>query len=454
MNTEPSIDRYVAKKLTPAEARELAQAALDQPELFDELTHLALVKVALESDAAAQEPLERYVAGGLSASEERQLAQAALENEELFDALAAHGAAEQTLDKAEFRAAISKPPKVIRFSRKSRLLAVGGAIAAAIVLFTLYLRAPMARPGAVDRQQAANAGVKDPGAKLRPTPDVSAGADQPVLLAIQISPRTADTAAFRGDEQSSRPPRGDGSILSVEDGVATVDLGSVDGLAKGSELQVVRGSGRLTVTTVFRDSARARVSGGSSIGPRDHVRMNRSDYLGALAQQVDSLAARGDSKAATDAAQKALAWADSESVTPGEKRGILERLAALEYDSALFDAAAEHYRLVVNSMQGPPPAPASERIAVSNNMAALYLLEGDEQRAEALLVEAVSNTSLTPEARASRLNNLGVLAEVRGDARKAESIYKQALSLLDARSDRSKERRAVEANLARVKRSQ
>src|SRR6201995_3463084 len=47
--TDDRIDRYVRGELNPAEARELAQASLDSPELFDELTDSALAKAALYS---------------------------------------------------------------------------------------------------------------------------------------------------------------------------------------------------------------------------------------------------------------------------------------------------------------------------------------------------------------------------------------------------------------------
>src|SRR5947209_3959640 len=43
------IDRYVRGELSPAEARALAQKCLDDPELFEDLTSVALTKSALDS---------------------------------------------------------------------------------------------------------------------------------------------------------------------------------------------------------------------------------------------------------------------------------------------------------------------------------------------------------------------------------------------------------------------
>src|SRR5437879_759295 len=46
-NLEDRVDRYARRELTPAEARDLAQASLESPELFDELTWSALANAAL-----------------------------------------------------------------------------------------------------------------------------------------------------------------------------------------------------------------------------------------------------------------------------------------------------------------------------------------------------------------------------------------------------------------------
>ena len=62
----------------------------------------------------------------------------------------------------------------------------------------------------------------------------SANRDQPILLASNLQAATTSaTPVFRGQEPDNRTPRQQGSIVSIEDGVASIDLGSVDGLAKG-----------------------------------------------------------------------------------------------------------------------------------------------------------------------------------------------------------------------------
>ena len=53
--TDDRIDRYARGELTAPEARELAQASLDDSELFEELTSSALAKAALSAPSARRE---------------------------------------------------------------------------------------------------------------------------------------------------------------------------------------------------------------------------------------------------------------------------------------------------------------------------------------------------------------------------------------------------------------
>src|SRR5271168_4611685 len=103
------IDRFVNRKLHPAAARALAHEALDDSDLFDELTAVALVQAALKSPATT----------------DRALAQAALDDEHLFDTLVARGAVD---------AAVRAPRR-----RKYWPMAVMGAAAAAGLLALFIL---------------------------------------------------------------------------------------------------------------------------------------------------------------------------------------------------------------------------------------------------------------------------------------------------------------------------
>jgi len=409
---EQRIDLYVRGELSPVEARELAQEALRRPDLFEELNAAALAKAAIESESNSG-ILERYLSGQLSPSEERELAREALNNEQLFDALVAHGAI-----------AVSKtgrPVQSIRPRSKVRVLAIAGSIAAAVALFTIKWDTP---PGlSIPCSPTGGGGcptIAQP--TLKPTLDPVANAGQPILLASQLRRASGDTPIFRGSEPESRPPQSQGSILTIEEKLPTINLGSIDGLAKGSELRVLRDGqpiGRIVVTTVFRDRARGRIVEGQTVRAGDQVRTGDSVYLSAVLQQVDALAARGELKKAIDVAQKALTQL-------GTNRQLLQRIAALEYQTGAFDAALQHYE-----------SAAPQETEALNSLAVLYLMRGDYQRADALLSGKSDGESL---------NNRGVAAELHGDFQKAAQYYGEALRTFDGAS-----RKLVEKNLTRVK---
>jgi tetratricopeptide (TPR) repeat protein len=421
---EQRIDLYVRGELSPVEARELAQEALRRPDLFEELNAAALAKAAIESESNSG-ILERYFSGQLSPSEERGLAREALNNEQLFDALAAHGAVEEGLKDPAFRGALSKtgrPVQAIRPRSKIRVFAIAGSIAAAVALFTLKWDRPpgLSNPCSPTAQEGCPTIAQS---TLKPTLDTAANAGQPILLASQLRPASGDAPIFRGSAPESRPPLPQGAILTIEEKIPTVNLGSIDGLVKGSELRVLRDGqpiGRISVTTVFRDRARGRIIEGQTIRAGDQVRTDDSVYLSAVLQQVDALAARGDLKKAIEVAQKVAQL--------GTNRQLLERLAALEYQAGALDAALQHYEAAV-----------PQETDALNSLASLYLLRGDYQHAEALLAGKSDGESL---------NNLGVSAELRGDSQKAAQYYGQALRAFNGPSVES--RKLVEKNLTRV----
>jgi hypothetical protein len=354
------IDRYMDRELHPAAARALAQEALDDSDLFDELTAVALVEAALKSPATT----------------DRALAQAALDDEHLFDTLVARGAVD---------AAVQSPRR-----RKHWPMAVAGAVAAAGLLAFFILR-PSSQPVQAPAQQT-QVTISKPA--VAPT----------ILLTRDLQPaRSHDRAIFRGAEPASRAPKSEGAIVSMEDGIATVNLGSLDGLAKGAELSVIRDKpvGRIVVTTVFRDRARGKIVDGVGIQSNDPVRVPTSAHLAAILQQVDALAANGDLKAARDLAQKSLAGG-----TPGETRPLLERLAALDYQAGATDAARERYEVVVNNFDQPPAAGPSEQAMTLASYGTLCLLAGDAQRANDLLQKALVK-AVDPALRSQILHNLG-----------------------------------------------
>jgi hypothetical protein len=328
------IDRYVRGELSPQEARTLAQASLDSPDLFDELTDAALAKAALNPRTV-------------------------------------------------------RSANVLRTWRKTAVL-TGGLVAAAVLVF-IALPHPSSRHAPI----------------IKPVLDLGSNTSRPVLLASGLHP--ANSPVFRGGETDSRAPQAAGSIVSKEDGRANLDLGSLDGLAKGSELQVFRGSdtvGRLQVTAVFRDRARASVMEGKQLRPKDEVRVGGADHLNALLQQVNAAFNRGNPYTAIKLAEEAVQWGESAAVPPGA-------------------------------------------MAVSwNQLAVLQMLRGESDGAEAHLLRAASAISKTDPVYGQIQNNLGVLAELRGERDKAAASYYNALGASPA-----EQRQTVERNLARVRSS-
>jgi Flp pilus assembly protein TadD len=393
-HVEDRVDRYVRGELTAPEARDLAQQSLDDPELFENLTYAAVAKAGLAGSS----------------------------------------------------------PKVVRFPRKARVWAAVAAGAAAIVLVSLYSLKD--RPPGVQNQPHESPSPSH----LKPALAFSAQPGQPALLASALEPppaRREGAPVFRSPEPESRPPQQVGSIIAIEDGFATINLGALDGLAKGSELPVFRDErstqpiGRLVVTTVFRERARGQIPAGQAIQVKDQVRVAASAYLGALLERVDVLSGRGETDAARRIAENAVRWTETANVPTGDRGKALERLAALEYQSGSLQAAETHYQSAVNIWNAASPASSREQSAALNALAVLHLLRGDYDGAEAPLRQALSQSAYAPS-----MNNLGALAELRGDRRKAEGFYRDALHAFESIPDSSgQERRIVEANLARVRSS-
>jgi len=326
------IDRYVRGELSPEEARALAQASLDSPALFDELTGAALAKAALNPSTV-------------------------------------------------------RTANVLRTWRKTAVLTGGLVAAAVLVLISLAHRPSRREPN------------------VKPVLDLGSNAGQPVLLASGLHSENAPV--FRDGDPDSRAPQAAGVIVSIADGNANINLGSLDGLAKGSELQVFRGSdivGRLQVTTVFRDRARANSIVVRQLRPKDEVRVGGADHLNGLLQQVDAAFNRGDPDTAIKLAEEAVRWGESAAVPPGS-------------------------------------------MAVSwNQLAVLRMLRGEYSGAESLLLRAASATSKTDPVYTQIQNNLGVLAELRGNRDKAAASYNNALGAYPG-----DQRQTVERNLARVR---
>jgi hypothetical protein len=342
--------------------------------------------------------MDRYVRGELSSAEARELAQASLDSPELFAKLA-----DAALAKAALHSRTLPSDKIVRFPRKALFLGASVAAVAALVLISLAIVRPW---------RTANP-------RLKPVLSLSTAPGQPVLLADGLQPmQTSPDGApvFRGPETDSRAPRTSGSIVSIEDGVATIDLGSLDGLAKDSELQVFRDDrpaqtiARLQVTTVFRERVRVRIIDGRQVRARDRVRVEDATHLDALLDNVAALYNRGAAEAAQEMAEQASLWVETANV------------------------------------------PRVRQSAWWNDLAVLRMLRGDYQGAEGPLTRAVAASPKSGLSYARNMNNLGASSELRGDQGRAESRYADAVQAFANVPDApEQELRAAQANLARLR---
>ncbi|MBI2684694.1 MAG: hypothetical protein HYX27_00145 [Acidobacteria bacterium] len=293
-------------------------------------------------------------------------------------------------------------------------------------------------------------------AVLKPALGSSASPGQPILLAsIPASDGRGGALVFRGPDPASRPPQPAGVIVSIEDGLATINLGSLDGIKKGSVLTVfrdeksTRATGRFVAMTVFRERARGEIAGQQVAQDYKTVRVADADQVAALMGHVEVLVSRGDSRPARDWAEKAVALAETTNIPLGERQKAWEMLALLETQAGSLQAAERHYQLAIDSLDAESRGSFEKHSSALNNLAVLRMLRGDYDAAAALLTGSAS-ASNKPDGRS--LNNRGVLAELRGDRRSAEALYTDAQHAFAGGADSSgHERRVVETNLARIK---
>jgi tetratricopeptide (TPR) repeat protein len=368
--------------------------------------------------------IDQFATRDLSAAEARKLAQQALDDPDLFDALVARGAAEASLNAPAVQAAISRPTRRVPW-----VIAVCAAAAAVILALFLWRSSSRTMPQPAEQARAI---VSTPAI----LPSLDAASNGPVLLAAELGPsRSQNRNAFRGDGASNREPQSTGIVTAVDDGEATVNLGSLDGLIKGAEL------GPISITTIFRDHARGKITPGQTIHVNDRLDLPPAVHLSAVLHEVDALAASGDLDQARALGRKALAAGSS-----GETRMLLERLAALDYQAGAMDAAREHYEAAANNFFETPAASPVEQATTLNSLGALYLLRGDTASAVKPLNQAAALTAIPADLRAQVLNNLGVLDEMRGDLPKARDDYNRASS----EPTSARERSIAQANLTRT----
>jgi Flp pilus assembly protein TadD len=397
------------------------------------------------------ELLDRYLSGEASPQEERDLVQAALDDPELFDLLTTAGLVNGAL---RVEAAASTTLHTPRPNTRRNSFLVGAGLAAAAAVATAVMVSVM-RPreviespptatstpgGAVSSQRATEIAVNTP----------------PVFLSALLSGGTTAQTEFRAATAPDRLPKEVGMIVSSTAGIVEVDLGAVDGLSNGSLLTVVGGPGvappvaRLTVTTVFRDRARGQIPTGVSLPAKTRVKVDAGDHLLALSEQIGARISRGETDAAQRLASQALPIAQSAATRGDARRAALTQLAALAHRTGDTAAAERHLDAAAEAFENPPAASPSERAEILNALGLAAAARGDLASAENSLTRAQAVAPGSSTVAVQIANNLGAVAALRGDRARAESFYQAAQTLADATADRNL-RPAVDKNLANLR---
>src|SRR5581483_1818677 len=172
------------------------------------------------TDDAPDDRLDGFMAGELSAPQQRELAQAALDNPELFDTLTAAALLKETVRASDAAPAVDAP---VRANRARVAMIAGGAMAAAAVLAGLAIRPPAPPARDTVAAPATPARLREP---AEPAPASAA----PVFLRAQLDDGGGQASPFRSVERGSRLRKEGGEGTWVDNGDIEVNLGSLDGV--------------------------------------------------------------------------------------------------------------------------------------------------------------------------------------------------------------------------------
>ena len=394
------------------------------------------------------ERVDRYIDGDLSAAEQRELAQSALDDPALFETLTAAALLKRTA--GENAEPVSLAPTITPIRRPSRTrvaLLVGGAMAAAAALALMVVyRSPSTTngPGSLDAPRQG-------GSPPTPSPSASANIHATILTARLDEADGAASPAFRTLERGGRAPKISGLVTSNTDGEIEIDLGSLDGIAKGSNVHVVSGtaparsSGTLTITTVFRERSRGRISSGAAPRVGDRADVAPDVHVAALSEQVAARAASGETASVRALAAQAADIVTSLGVTSGAGRLALYQAAVLAHANGSADNAVRHLRLAAAQFEAAPAATRDERARILSALGAALMAQDNVAEAEQAL--RLAQPIATGRVAVHVANNLGALAARRGDRPAADALYRSALAQAGHEPALEAERRAIQSNI-------
>jgi hypothetical protein len=387
------------------------------------------------------ERVDRYIEGELSAAEQRLLAQSALDDPALFETLTAAALLKQTARER------TEVPSVRRPSRTRIVVFAGGAMAAAAVLALMVVNRSSPTTNGSDSLPTQRPAGSAPAESRTAVANL-----HPIILTARLTESDgAATPEFRSVEPGSRPPRISGLVTSSADDVVEIDLGSLDGIAKGSIVQIAgtapaRSSGTLSITTVFRDRSRGRIASGRAPHVGDRASVAPEVYLTALSDHAAARAASGDTASARALAGQAAEIVESFGVASGTGRLALYQAAVLDHAYGSADNAVRHLRLAAAQFDAAPAATGDERARILSALGAALIAQDNDVEAERTL--RLAQPIATGRIGVHVANNLAALAIRRGDRAAAESLYRSALAQAGTAPDLEADRRAIQNNLA------
>lgn len=293
-----------------------------------------------------------------------------------------------------------------------------------------------------------------PAVAEQPAPPLRLTAAPIVLTAARRDAAPAAAPQFRAPAPESRAPRLSGTIASVDDGEVRVDLGALDGLEKGTALDVFRQPGdaapvgTLTVTRVFREYATGVATPAEAVRVGDAARVDAARHVAALLARTQGLEERGHLDAAQEEVQGAIAVAQAGGLPAEWTWRVYVQAGTLEQRAGNLEAAERSFRAASAVADSLPADMQPDAGEVLNELGALLIARQAYTDAERVLTQARRNASEATAVRAA--NNLAAVTALRGDLAGAESLYRAALDLAKATSGADSERQAIETNLQTI----
>jgi hypothetical protein len=394
------------------------------------------------------ERVDRYITGDLSAPEQRELAQSALDDPALFETLTAAALLRQTArEEAEPRSLAPTILPIRRPSRARMVLFAGGALAAAAVLALVVVYRSSSTSNGPNPLEAERRGGSVP----TESRSASANIHATILTARLGEADGTSTGEFRSAERGTRPPKISGLVTSNADGEVEIDLGSLDGIAKGTIVQIAgatapaRPIGTLTMTTVFRERSRGSITAGPAPSVGDRATVAPDVHMTALSEQAAALASSGDTTSARALAGQAAEIAQMFNVSSGAGRLALYQAAVLDQAYGSADNAVRHLRLAAAQFDAAPAATNDERARILSALGAALIAQGNDAEAERTL--RLAQPIATGRVGVQVANNLAALAARRGDRAAADSLYRSALAQAGNAPGLEAERRIIQTNL-------